>query len=48
MRVVRHWTKLLRELVDAPSLEIYKVRLGGVLSNVIQLKMSLLIAKRLN
>jgi len=42
--VVRHWTRLPREVVDAPSLETLKVRLDGALSNLIELKMSLLTA----
>jgi len=44
MRVVIHWHRLPREVVDAPSLETFHVRLDGVLSNLIQWKMSLLIA----
>ena len=35
MRVVKHWHGLPRELVDAPSLEAFKVRLDGALSNLI-------------
>jgi len=42
MKVVKHWNRLLREAVEAPSLETFKVRLDGALSNLIQLKMSLL------
>ncbi|KFP97510.1 hypothetical protein N330_02506, partial [Leptosomus discolor] len=35
MRVVKHWHKLPGEVVDAPSLETFKVRLDGALSNLI-------------
>ncbi|KFW61658.1 hypothetical protein AS28_01491, partial [Pygoscelis adeliae] len=35
MRVVRHWNRLPREAVDAPSLEVYKARLDGALSNLV-------------
>ncbi|KFV48759.1 hypothetical protein N341_00329, partial [Tyto alba] len=34
MRVVKHWNRLPREAVDAPSLEVFKVRLDGALSNL--------------
>jgi len=44
MRVVKRWTKLPREAVDAPSLEVFKVRSDGAWSNLIQLEMSLLMA----
>jgi len=42
--VVKHWNRLPRDIADTPSLETFKVRLDGALSNLISLKMSLLIA----
>jgi len=44
MVVVRHWDRLSREVVDAPSLEMFKARLDRALNNLIRLKMSLLSA----
>jgi len=44
MRVVKHWPRLPRAVVDAPSLETFKARLDGALSNLTQVKMSLLTA----
>ena len=35
MRVVRQCNRLPRDVVDAPSLEVFKVRLGGALSKLI-------------
>ncbi|KFP56873.1 hypothetical protein N323_06948, partial [Cathartes aura] len=35
VRVVRHWNRLPREVVDAPSLEAFKARLDGALSNLV-------------
>ncbi|KFQ97454.1 hypothetical protein Y956_02603, partial [Nipponia nippon] len=35
MRVVRHWNRLPREVVDAPSLEAFKARLDGALSSLV-------------
>jgi len=35
MRVVKHWNGLPREVVDAPSLEVFKARLDGALSNLV-------------
>ncbi|KFP10355.1 hypothetical protein Z169_12151, partial [Egretta garzetta] len=35
MRVVKHWSGLPREAVEAPSLEAFKARLDGALSNLI-------------
>jgi len=44
MRVVKPWHRLPREVVDAPSLEAFKARLDGALSNLVWLKISLLTA----
>jgi len=35
MSVVRPWHRLPKEVVDAPSLETFRVRLDGALSNLI-------------
>ncbi|KGL98716.1 hypothetical protein N301_02608, partial [Charadrius vociferus] len=35
LRVVRHWNRLPREAGDAPSLEVFKTRLDGALSNLV-------------
>ncbi|KFV03492.1 hypothetical protein N339_08495, partial [Pterocles gutturalis] len=35
VRVVRHWNRLTREVVDAPSLEVFKARLDEALSNLV-------------
>ncbi|KFR02416.1 hypothetical protein N306_06927, partial [Opisthocomus hoazin] len=35
MRVVRHWPRLPREAVTAPSLAVFKARLDGALSNLV-------------
>jgi len=41
LRVVRHWNRLPRVSVYAPSLALFKARLDGALSNVVQWKVSL-------
>ena len=35
MRVVRHWNRLPREAVTAPSLVVFKARLDGALGNLV-------------
>ncbi|KFQ06142.1 hypothetical protein N330_06281, partial [Leptosomus discolor] len=35
VRVVRHWNRLPREAVAAPSLEMFKARLDGALSTLV-------------
>ncbi|PKU41063.1 hypothetical protein llap_8638 [Limosa lapponica baueri] len=35
VRVVRHWNRLPREAVEAPSLEVFKTRLDGALSKLV-------------
>ncbi|KFQ99914.1 hypothetical protein Y956_00652, partial [Nipponia nippon] len=32
---VKHWNRLPREVVDAPSLETFKIRLDGALSDLV-------------
>ncbi|KFQ95299.1 hypothetical protein Y956_10508, partial [Nipponia nippon] len=34
-RVVRHWNRFPREVVDAPSLEVFRARLDGALSDLV-------------
>jgi len=47
MRVVRHWHRLPREAVAAPSLEVFKARLDGALSSLGWWKRSLPMAGEL-
>jgi len=35
MRVVKHWNRLPREVVEAPSLETFKAGLDRALSNLV-------------
>jgi len=35
MKVVKHWNRLPREAVDAPSLVVFKARLDAALSNLV-------------
>lgn len=39
--VVKYWNKLLKEVVDAPSLGTFKIRLDRALNNLIYLLVSL-------
>ncbi|KFV05713.1 hypothetical protein N340_12311, partial [Tauraco erythrolophus] len=34
-RVVKYWNRLLREVVESPSLEVFKRRVDLVLSNMV-------------
>jgi len=47
VRVVRHWNRLPREAVAAPSLAVFKARLDGALSNLVWWEVSLPMAGRL-
>jgi len=42
VKVVRHWHRLPREVIATPSLETFNARLDRALSNLIELKLSLL------
>ena len=44
VEVVRHWSRLSREAVDAPSMEAFKARLDGAVSNLVWWEVSLPIA----
>jgi len=44
VRVVKHWPRLPREAVGAPSLAVFKARLDGALSNLVWWKGTLLTA----
>jgi len=44
VRVVSHRNRLPREHVDAPSLEVFKARLDGALSNLVYWKVLLHVA----
>jgi len=46
--VVKHWQGLPKEVVGAPSLETFKVKLDGALSNLIELKIPMLTAVELD
>ena len=41
VQVVRHWNRLPREAVGAPSLAVFKARLDGAWSNLVWWKVSL-------
>ena len=44
VRVVRHWNRLPSEAVDVSSLEAFKARVDGTLSNPVQREVALPIA----
>jgi len=44
MRVVRCWNRMPREIVDAPSLKVFKARLDGALGSLVWYEMWRLVA----
>ncbi|PKU44430.1 hypothetical protein llap_5262 [Limosa lapponica baueri] len=47
VRVVRHWNRLPKKVLHAPSLEMSKTRLNGSLRSLVQWEVSLPMAGRL-
>ena len=45
---MRHWNRLPREVMDAPSLEVFKARLDGALASHIYWVASLSMAEGLD
>lgn len=41
MRVVSHWNRLLREIVDSPTLVMFKAKMPKALSNLVLCELSL-------
>lgn len=35
MRMVKHWHRLLKMVVDAPSLEVFEAKVDGAWSNLV-------------
>jgi len=48
VKVVRHWNRLLREVVDAPSLETFKAKVDQALDNLTETWTSLFSAGQLD
>jgi len=48
MRVVEHWNKVPRDVVDTPTLETLKIRLEEALSTLMEMQVSLLITGELD
>jgi len=48
LRVVKHWNRLPRGVVDASFLQTFKFRLDKALSNLIKVYISLFIARELD
>jgi len=48
VRVVRHWNRLPRDVMDAPSLQAFRARMDQALDNLVELWVSLFIAGEMN